>query len=131
MEQLRVDGKVGGKGSELARAHGSMGGRPRKPRVAEEIAKRARDNADLIWSAYKDALENESVRTRMDAANAVIKIERDEDRLRLDEDKALDQLSDDELTDKIMELMEHPMFLAMIGEGTEGEVVPYDADDAA
>lgn len=114
--QLVADGKLGAKGSELAKEHGKRGGRPRKPRAAELIAEKARQEAEKLWSAYEAGLDEEQpVRVRMEAAGAVLDIERREAQQQLEEDK-FDQMSDQELEDEFERLTNSAFTRSALGE---------------
>ncbi len=103
-QQLIADGKLGAKGSELARQQGRLGGRPRKPRAGQKIAEHASREVDRIISALDDALDSGNERIRMEAAREFVRIEREEAALQLDEDR-FDQMSKDELVNAVSELL--------------------------
>lgn len=126
--QLVEDGKIGGKGSELARIQGAKGGRPRKPRPAELIAEKARENAERMWKVYDDALhEDQPIKVRMAAAKDLNDIVKDEARLQLDEDK-FDDRSKDELVAEMNELLHDPIIRAALS-GPGEQVAPGEGFD--
>jgi hypothetical protein len=100
-DQLIEDGKIGGKGSELARQNGAKGGRPRKITAQELVAERARDEAEEIWSGLRAGLSSDSAKQRRESALAILAIEekhlkrqeREEDRKRgMDKDQIIAML---------------------------------------
>jgi hypothetical protein len=115
MVQLKEDGRAGGQ-------FGKLGGRPRKPRAAEELAEHARRRVDEIKRTFDDALEDEQpMKIRLQAANDLIAIERQESQLQLDEDK-LDSAPREELQAEIIELLNDPQIAGALG-------IEYDDDD--
>lgn len=107
-QQLLEDGRVGPQ-------FGRLGGRPRKPRAAEAIAEHARKEADRIIQAYDQALDSEDHRIAMQAADSLVKIEREEASLQLQEDE-FEQLSAREQAEQLKELLEDPALAALIGD---------------
>jgi hypothetical protein len=90
-QQLVEDGKVGGKGSDLARAHGRMGGRPRNVSAQELVARKAQEHAEEIWSALTAGFNSDSAKAKRDSAMAVLDYEekylRRQDRIHAERDK--------------------------------------------
>lgn len=112
-QQLRDDGKVGPQ-------FGKLGGRPRKPRAAEVVAEHARKEADRIIGALDDALDEEQpIRVRMEAAQAFIRIEKDEASLQLDEDR-VDTMPREQLEAEFAEMLSDPVVRGMLTAGDDG-----------
>lgn len=91
--QLKEDGKIGGH-------FGKLGGRPRKPRAMEKVAEAATKEAEDIIKVFKDGIHDDSMRTRLNAANSWLAIEDRETQLRLQEERQefdIGQASRDEL----------------------------------
>ena len=78
--QLKEDGKIGGQ-------FGKLGGRPRKPRAMEKVAEAATKEAEDIIQVFKDGIRDDSMRTRLNAANSWLAIEQQETQLRLQEER--------------------------------------------
>lgn len=108
MRQLQEDGKVGPQ-------FGKLGGRPRKPRAAELIAENARKHADEVWKALYSGLDEDNpVRVRQESAMNILRVEREEAHLQIEEDK-LDDMPKEQLIAEIREAFENPMILATLG----------------
>jgi hypothetical protein len=88
-------------------------GRRRTAETAgEEIAEFARDNAQLIKTAFRDALSSGNERTRLMAAKELLRfeqLERDRQASRASrdmlDDEELSSLNGDELTERLLELL--------------------------
>lgn len=107
-QELVEDGKIGPE-------FGKLGGRPRKKRAAEIVAEHARKKADEIIRVFDAALEEDMpIRVRMEAAQALIKIERDEDQLQLEEDK-FEEMSRDELVAGLRDVLGDPQISSTLG----------------
>jgi hypothetical protein len=124
-------------------------GRPRKVRAAELVADAAQREAKEIAKVFKDAIQpNQPAAIRLQAAKQWLEIENKEATLQMQEDKALAQLSHDELLERVATSFARlaggghmdPMLTDMMGEPVQGgqiielgeegyEVV--DDDDAA
>lgn len=66
---------------------GKLGGRPRKPRASEMVAEAARKDADKIIRVFQDGLDDDSIKTRITAANSYLGWEHEEAKLKLEEEK--------------------------------------------
>lgn len=77
---LHAQGKLGG--SEF----GKLGGRPRKPRIAEAVLEHFRDGKkmDLVIAAYEGALRSRNRSLRLRAAEALGNLEQVEDKRQRD-----------------------------------------------
>lgn len=100
-DQLIEDGKIGGKGSELARQNGAKGGRPRKITAQELVAEKAREDAEEIYAGMRAGLGSDSAKQRRESALAILAVEekhlkrqeREEDRKRgMDKDQIIAML---------------------------------------
>ena len=121
-QQLVADGKIGPE-------FGKLGGRPRKKRAAEIVAEHARKKADEIIQVFDDALDEENhIRVRMEAANALIKIERDEAHVQLEEDK-MEEWSREQLADALREVLSDPQIAAVVGVGYDAELGEGDYEE--
>lgn len=78
--ELQEDGKIGGH-------FGKLGGRPRKPRAMEKVAEAATKEAENIIAVFKEGIKDDSMKTRLSAANSWLAIEQEETRLRLQEER--------------------------------------------
>lgn len=78
--ELKKQGKIGPQ-------YGKLGGRPRKPRAMEKVAEAATQEADKIIQVFKDGVDDESMKTRLAAANSWLAIENEETKLRLAEER--------------------------------------------
>jgi hypothetical protein len=105
MAELKAEGRIGAE-------FGKLGGRPRKPRAAEAVAEHARQHADRIIDALDSGLDSENERIRMEAAQAFIKIEKDEASIQLDEDE-FDQMSAQEQLKQLKDLAGDPVLRAL------------------
>jgi hypothetical protein len=95
MAQLQAEGKMGPE-------YGRLGGRPRKPRASEIVAEEAREHADEIVQALKDALAaGQPVSTRLQAAEKWLAAERKEAELQTREPPrdGIEDLSREQLID--------------------------------
>ena len=100
--QLKEDGKIGGH-------FGKLGGRPRKPRAMEKVAEAAQKEADNIIKVFKDGIEDDSMKTRLAAANSWLAIEDRETQLRLQEERQefdIGQASREELLNYMKEALQ-------------------------
>ena len=74
-QQLIEDGKIGAKGSELAKQNGAKGGRPRKVSAQELVAQKAADEAEEIWEGLRAGLKSDSAKQRRESALSILAIE--------------------------------------------------------
>lgn len=74
-QQLVEDGKVGGKGSELAKEHGKLGGRPRNVSAQEFVREKAREDAERIYGGLSAGLDSNSSKEKRDSAKAILDYE--------------------------------------------------------
>ena len=99
--QLVQEGRLGGPGRGQ--------GRKRKPRAAEQVAEAVKKRSDKIIAALDAGLDSDSERTRLQAADMALKIEREEAILQLKEDEVdIDQQSKEELVATLIELVGDP-----------------------
>lgn len=135
--ELVEDGKIGAKGSELAKAQGRMGGRPRRVRASEKVAQKVQENADKIWNAFESALdEDQPARLRLEAAQAALKVERDEANLQMEEDEHYDKMTHSELVEELVSQLSDPMVQAMLSDApqeviVDAEAVEWEPEDEA
>lgn len=82
-------------------------GRPRKKRASEIVAEEATENAELIVSAFKDALEDDDAAhsTKIRAGTEWLAIEQKEAALKMEEEKQLEKMTRGELADSLVELL--------------------------
>lgn len=107
MAQMREEGRVGAQ-------FGKLGGRPRKPRAAAMIAEKVRQNADDVWKAFQNALESDNPKLALEAAQALLKVERDEAQQQLAEEE-FDKMSSQELVSALQEALADPMVVEALG----------------
>jgi hypothetical protein len=117
--QMMYEGRLGGPGRGQ--------GRKRKPRAAEHVAREIREKlAPRIFSVLKEALEDDNVKVRLQAADMALDIERQEAKLSLDEDKTdaeIDKMNREQLVAELITLVSDPATQAALG--------GYDADATA
>jgi len=127
-KQRHAEGRLGGA------KFGRMGGRPRKERAASHVAEEARKEARRIVQVFKDATdESQPISVRLKAAQAWIEIEREDDKLTLQEETAdAKQMSREELIAAVREKMSSGTAAAIIRKALEednGSVVAPDVID--
>lgn len=100
-QELVADGKLGAKGSELARQNGAKGGRPRKVSAQQLVAEKARDEAEEIWEALRAGIDSDSTKEKRESAKEILaweerhmrRQEREQERREgLDKDKLIGML---------------------------------------
>lgn len=95
--QLHKEGRLGGS------KYGKQGGRPKKIRASEIVAQQAQEHADEIVKAMRDGLRAKQPSIRLQAARQWLEVESKEYDLKVKEDRALEQLSTEELVEAIAE----------------------------
>lgn len=95
--QLHKEGRLGGS------KYGKQGGRPRKVRASEIVAQAAQEHADEIVKAMRDGLRAKQPSIRLQAARQWLEVESKEHDLKVKEDRALEQLSTEELVEAVAE----------------------------
>jgi hypothetical protein len=124
-KRMVAEGKIGGP------RPGS--GRPRKQRVGELIAEEIAERADEIKSAlFRTIDEKAPLHLQLAGASKLLDIEREEEKLRLEEEAQLERLKRDELLERVTAQLER-LGGAGIIELPEDlwEEVPHDDDRAA
>lgn len=99
--ERHAQGKLGGA------KYGKMGGRPKKDRAASHVAEEARKKAKEITQVFEDAIDpNQPIAIRLKAAEAWLGVEREDEKLALQENVAdAEQMSRDELIATLREKM--------------------------
>jgi hypothetical protein len=115
--QLVAEGKIGGPNRGQ--------GRKRKPRAAEAVAEHVRNHlVPQIKDALEDALNSDSNKDKLQAVGMAMDIERQEDKLKLQEESAdIENETREELIASLIELAEDPSIKAAIEGSVPGEVV--------
>lgn len=113
--RLVDEGRLGGKQPGA--------GRPRKKRASEKVAEEAAANAKQIVSAFSDALDESNLPSvRLNAAQAWLKVEQEETKLQMEEERHVDQLQTNQLieliTKKLSRLQQEEVLGDIISEET-------------
>lgn len=74
-QQLVEDGKVGAKGSDLAKEHGKLGGRPRNVSAQEFVRQKAQEDAERIYAGLSAGLDSKNSKEQRDSAKAILDYE--------------------------------------------------------
>lgn len=93
-KKLVAEGKIGGPQPGA--------GRPRKKRASEIVAEKARDRANDIVAAFEELIEAGPPAVRLQAAKDWLLIEQKEAELAIKEERAFEDLSEDQLKELII-----------------------------
>jgi hypothetical protein len=108
-------------------------GRPRKKRASELVAEEAEKNAAKIVQVFKDGIgENVPISSRLQAARDWLAVEEREERMRIDEEKALEGMHRDQLigvlADRLTKLFDAGVISSPVLEGHAEEIEAGDVD---
>lgn len=101
-EKLRENAKAMVASGKIGGARPGSG-RPRKKRASEIVAERAVEEADNIVSAFSDALKDHNpASVRIKAAESWLKIEHDETKLKMEEERHVDEMKTNEIIELVV-----------------------------
>lgn len=114
--QLVKAGKLGGKQPGA--------GRPRKKRASEIVAEKASQEAQKIAQAFEDALEpHNPASVRLTAAKEWLKVEQEEAKLQMEEEKHVNELQTNQLIDLITTKLQKIHEAGVLENIIDGEIV--------
>ncbi len=126
--QLTADGKIGPQFGALS----TRGKKERSRRAAEAVAEFAKDHADAVRSVFRDGIDPEQPQAiRLQTVKQLLDVEREEDRLALQERQAeFEEMNKDQLVEQVRSMFDRLSQAGQIsGEIIESTAVEVPADD--
>jgi len=123
-KRLFKEGRLGGKQPGA--------GRPKKQRASEKVAEAAKAKADKIVKAFEDAIdESNPASVRLSAAREWLKVEQDETKLQMEEERHVDQLQTNQLIQQITQKISRLQDAGVIGDVVDAEVIDVIEEGAS
>lgn len=99
-------------------------GRPRKKRASELVAEKAAEEAEMIVDVFKDSLQpHNPASVRLKGAEAWLKIETDEARLKMEEERHVDEMKTNEIIELIVNKLDKLNNAGVLPDIIEGQAI--------